>query len=170
MLRPPSYIPFHVSSIASIAKMNSHTRPLQLLGKALRGDSNRAASFECGIRQMKTTHQFHSKFPEIDTSQEIWIHEFHRDQVLKLPPNGQLLASSPLCPVEIFGIDDRVLGIQGHPEFSHEYCRKLIISRGKDGTLGKELSGKALEEIERIKEPSNHLIGRAVRDWFIRDL
>jgi len=50
----------------------------------------------------------------------------HQDQVLRLPTQAQRLASNPACPNAIFVIGDRVLGIQGHPEFSATYMATLI--------------------------------------------
>jgi len=42
----------------------------------------------------------------------------HQDQVLDLPPEAELLGGNDFCPNTMFAIGDRVLGIQGHPEFT----------------------------------------------------
>lgn len=56
----------------------------------------------------------------------------HQDQVERLPPNAQLLAGSDFCRYAAYAIDDRVLSIQGHPEFTPDYFRRLFVSRADD--------------------------------------
>lgn len=53
----------------------------------------------------------------------------HRDQVQALPPRGRLLAVSGFCPVAAFVVDDHMLGLQGHPEFTREYAEFLMHRR-----------------------------------------
>jgi GMP synthase-like glutamine amidotransferase len=45
----------------------------------------------------------------------------HKDQVTKLPPNAVNLGGDDFCKNRMFVIDNLVLGIQGHPEFTKEY-------------------------------------------------
>ena len=44
-------------------------------------------------------------------------------------PKGVRLLSSHFCDISGFYIDDRVLTIQQHPDFTSELCRDLIIRR-----------------------------------------
>lgn len=53
----------------------------------------------------------------------------HQDQVVLLPPNASLIASSKFCPIAGFQIEDTILSFQGHPEFSTEYLSTLIDRR-----------------------------------------
>ena len=53
----------------------------------------------------------------------------HRDQVHALPPGARHLAGSRFCPHAMFEIDDRVLALQGHPEFRRGYVRALMDRR-----------------------------------------
>lgn len=48
-----------------------------------------------------------------------------QDQVLDLPPGAQVLAGNSHCPVGIFRVG-RMLGIQGHPEFTPAYADALL--------------------------------------------
>ena len=52
-----------------------------------------------------------------------------QDQVIEMPENSTLLASSKKCPVGIFQVGKTMLGIQAHPEFSKEYDRLLMKNR-----------------------------------------
>ena len=51
----------------------------------------------------------------------------HYDQVTALPPRAKCFAQSDFCRIEGFYIDDRVLTFQGHPEYTPEYLRHLLL-------------------------------------------
>lgn len=53
----------------------------------------------------------------------------HQDQVLRLPPEAELLGGNDFCPNIIFELNDQVLGIQGHPEFTYELMCEIITDR-----------------------------------------
>ncbi len=53
----------------------------------------------------------------------------HKDQVTRLPDGARLFAGSDFCPVGGFVMGDRVLTLQGHPEFRREYSRDLMEMR-----------------------------------------
>lgn len=50
----------------------------------------------------------------------------HHDQVTVLPPGATVIGSNEHCPVSAFTLGDRVVGIQGHPEFVPEYSAALM--------------------------------------------
>ena len=50
----------------------------------------------------------------------------HQDQVVKLPPEAELLGGNTFCPIALYEIDNRVLGIQGHPEFSIGIMQNIL--------------------------------------------
>lgn len=50
----------------------------------------------------------------------------HQDQVLELPDGATVFATSDYCPVGGYRIGDRVLCVQGHPEFVPDLCRILM--------------------------------------------
>lgn len=54
-----------------------------------------------------------------------------QDQVVKLPPDSQILASSTECKVGMFTVGKNMLGIQAHPEFSTDYVSHLLGERVK---------------------------------------
>lgn len=53
----------------------------------------------------------------------------HQDQVVILPPQAQVLASSEFCPYYMIQYGDCFLSVQGHPEFCKDYCRDLMSLR-----------------------------------------
>ncbi|MBX2815328.1 MAG: gamma-glutamyl-gamma-aminobutyrate hydrolase family protein [Saprospiraceae bacterium] len=52
-----------------------------------------------------------------------------QDQIVKLPDRARILARTPLCPVAMLALDEHILGIQGHPEFSTSFERQLLEDR-----------------------------------------
>jgi GMP synthase-like glutamine amidotransferase len=58
----------------------------------------------------------------------VHVLQSHGDAVHTLPPGAELLASSPDTEVEMFTIEDRIMGIQGHPEFAPELLKGTVCS------------------------------------------
>lgn len=99
----------------------------QMLGEALGGRVQKGAAGWCvGVHAFETVEQ------------EGWMDPFHQkfnlpmscqDQVLELPPDSKVLASSGDCPVAMFRVGERMLGIQPHPEFPVAYAGALMEMR-----------------------------------------
>lgn len=53
----------------------------------------------------------------------------HADQVSELPPGAEVLGGNEHCPVSLMRVGERMLGIQGHPEFVAEYSATLMRAR-----------------------------------------
>lgn len=52
-----------------------------------------------------------------------------QDQIQVLPPNSKVIARAPKCPVGMIQIGSKMLGIQGHPEFTTDYVKYLLEDR-----------------------------------------
>lgn len=65
----------------------------------------------------------------------------HQDQIVQLPPCGEVLAENVHCLVSMFQTGNSFLGIQGHPDFTKEYAQALMHMR-RD-SIGKECIEKA---------------------------
>jgi len=71
----------------------------------------------------------------------------HQDQVTCLPPKAKVLFSSDFCQFSAFYIPDRVLAFQGHPEFTVDYCHRLMFIRQASYAEGQyESAVKSLEQ------------------------
>ena len=77
--------------------------------------------------------------------EKIYLLTMHQDQVIRMPPRGTRLLSCNFCDISGFYIDDRVLAIQQHPDFTPELCRDLIIRRKEK--IGKQYKS-ALQSLE----------------------
>lgn len=53
----------------------------------------------------------------------------HQDQVIALPPGATVLGRTEHCEVAMFEVGDRLLGIQGHPEYSTDYAAASLNTR-----------------------------------------
>ncbi|MPZ74128.1 MAG: hypothetical protein GEU74_13010 [Nitriliruptorales bacterium] len=53
----------------------------------------------------------------------------HQDQVLAVPDNATVVARTEHCDVAMFEVGDRLLGIQGHPEYTTEYAAAVLETR-----------------------------------------
>lgn len=49
----------------------------------------------------------------------------HEDQVQALPPGATLLARTDHCPIAMFALGERAIGLQPHPEFTADISRRL---------------------------------------------
>lgn len=99
----------------------------QILAEALGGKVEKSEDGWCvGILDFTPTSKESWMRPD---TEKLNLLMMCQDQVVELPENAKLLAGSPQCPVGMFAIDNRMLGIQAHPEFEEEYDRLLINNR-----------------------------------------
>jgi GMP synthase-like glutamine amidotransferase len=69
-------------------------------------------------------------------SQVLWVAECHNDCVSTLPAEAELLGSSEHTAVEAWGIRDRVVCSQGHPEFSTAFMTMFWLpTLNEDGKI-----------------------------------
>lgn len=85
-----------------------------------------------------------------------------QDQILGLPDNAVVLASHPKCPVGMIQVGEKILGIQGHPEFSKAYDRVLIENRV--AIMGADVVEAGLKSLEQDVHQ------KALRAWVLRFL
>ena len=83
----------------------------------------------------------------------------HQDQVVKLPPGAELIASNAFCLNAGFQIGESVLTFQGHPEFSVEYLKYIMNNRRE--IIGEETYSLALLS---IKQPADQEL---VAQWLV---
>ena len=62
-------------------------------------------------------------------AEKIYLLAMHQDQVTTMPTEATRFLDSHFCHNSGFYIEDRVLAIQQHPEFTSELCRDLIVRR-----------------------------------------
>jgi len=87
----------------------------------------------------------------------------HREQVTKLGPQAQVLASAAGCPIAMFSFREKAIGLQAHPEYTRDYQEALMnVVQG----LSSEKRLDALKRNENY-EPSA-AINAAIRDFLFK--
>ena len=63
----------------------------------------------------------------------------HKDIVYDYPPLVEKLGRSDLCEVQGMYIPQRLISVQGHPEFIEEIMTELLEGRFEKGVFGKDV-------------------------------
>lgn len=88
----------------------------------------------------------------------------HRDIVYEYPDSVQKLGHSPPCAVQGMYIKDRLITVQGHPEFTADIVEELLESRHERGIFDDAMFEDGMK---RVRERHD---GVAVGAAFIRFL
>lgn len=86
----------------------------------------------------------------------------HHDQVMALPPDAVLCATSDFCKNESFRIGRQVVTFQGHPEFTVAYSRHLLTNCSDD--VDETVRQAALQSLDQWKPQGPEAA------WFALDL
>ncbi len=87
----------------------------------------------------------------------------HQDQIVALPPQAELLGGNEFCPIGMYEINGRILGIQGHPEFTPGIMEDI---RGMlAGVMESEMYETAVASLQD-PHPDNQLVGQ----WIVNFL
>jgi len=132
----------------------------QMIGQALGGKVGKAPVGWCvGVHTFRVQEQREWMNP---AREQFSLLMMCQDQVLELPPDTQVLASSDNCPNAMIQKGRHILGIQAHPEFPAAYDRALMELRIE--RIGAE---KVRKGIESLNTPTDHL---AFARWIVNFL
>lgn len=120
----------------------------QLLAHFFGGRTQAADAGWCvGVQEI----QLLSAEPWMDPPfEEIGLLSSHKDQVVELPENARRIARSGNCPCAGFVLGDRVMTLQGHPEFSKAYAARLMHRR--EQILGEETYARGIQSLEQCTD------------------
>ena len=127
----------------------------QIIAQALGGRVERfPGGWGVGIREMEVLDaDLLPFFP--DKKMRLIVN--HHDQVTQLPEGAIPLATSDFCRYEGFRIGRHILTFQGHPEFTVDYERHLILNHAEDEDDA--VKRRALETLETM-EPQGEVVAR----------
>ena len=95
--------------------------------------------------------------------QTVTLNAWHQDQVTSVPKGAKIIAHSPFCAVAGLAYGTHGLSVQAHPEFSSEFVKGLMDSRGK-GVVPEPLLSKARTRLnDKIDQP---LLARKIANFF----
>ncbi|WP_024673344.1 amidotransferase [Pseudomonas syringae] len=130
----------------------------QLLALLLGGKTERAAQgWGVGIHHYQLANATPWMTPKMD---QLTLLISHQDQVTALPENATVIASSEFCPFAAYHINHQVLCFQGHPEFIHEFSRRLLDLRQE--ALGEQIYQQGVASLDHDHN------GAAVAEWMMR--
>lgn len=76
----------------------------------------------------------------------------HRDIVYYYPEGVEQLGSSPRCQVQGMYIRDKVLTVQGHPEFNEEIVKELLETRHEQGIFDDKTFEEAMSRVGKQQD------------------
>ena len=91
----------------------------------------------------------------------------HRDIVFDCPRNVELLGSSPRCKVQGMYVKNRLITVQGHPEFSKEIVTELLETRHKQGIFDDEVFKDGLARVG--KDHDGVVVAQAFLRFLLED-
>jgi len=122
-----------------------------------------AEGWAVGVQENRVVS--HEPWMDGDGSDRLNLIASHKDQVVELPEGAKLIATSDFCPVGGFVIGDRVMTLQGHPEFQPAYSQDLMTMRRE--VLGESVFNAGMASLE--KETDEDRVGRWIVDFLLQD-
>ncbi len=131
----------------------------QLIAESLGGKVEKATDKGWGVGvqnwEIKNTREWMGESAPTNFS----LRASHQDQVVEMPADSTLYASSDFCPIAGFQTGKNFLSMQGHPEFSREYSNALMSKRV-------DRIGKDVVDIAK-KSLKNDVDNRNVGAWMV---
>ncbi|KAI8628175.1 putative class I glutamine amidotransferase [Xylariaceae sp. FL1651] len=104
----------------------------QIIGRALGAKLGRnTRGWEISVVE----HQLTDEGKKVFGMEKMSIHQMHRDAVLSFPPGVVQLARTDVCANQAMYIPQRMISVQGHPEFTEEMVREILELRKYGGIL-----------------------------------
>ncbi len=98
---------------------------MQVLTKQLGGRVEQGTKYEYGHADLCLSHPDSPLFADIPASSPAWMS--HADKIEEMPPGFSALAYTENSPVAVMGSNERIFGLQFHPEVAHTPYGKIIL-------------------------------------------
>ncbi len=135
----------------------------QVIARALGGEVRPyEGGFGTGVR---ASHVIDEEMRRYFPDGEMCLLYSHHDQVMTLPPDAVLCATSDFCKNESFRIGHQVVTFQGHPEFTVAYSRHLLTNCSDD--LDEPVRLAALQSLDQM-EPQGFEAARFALDLLLK--
>ena len=132
----------------------------QLIAQALGGEAKKSdAGWGIGVQNARIISPQTWMNGDDDSRYNLIV--VHQDQVIKLPRGFRVIAENDFCPVSMFVGDDVALGIQGHPEFSREFCTFRVHARRE--ILGEDVFHNAIDSLTKTTPDSSRVLSWVAR-------
>ena len=91
----------------------------------------------------------------------------HKDIVFECPSGVQPLGSTDRCRVQGMFIPERVISVQGHPEFTEEILTEILEVRHEQGVFGDEIYEEAMARVG--KKHDGLMVGKRFVQFLLGD-
>jgi len=136
----------------------------QILADSLGGKAEKSDK-GWGVGAMISQRVEHAKWMS-EKLDSICLLYSHQDQVTCLPPKAKVLFSSDFCQFSAFYIPERILAFQGHPEFTVDYCHRLMFLRQE-----RYAEGQYENAVKSLEQPlHSELLGRWIINFLHDDI
>jgi GMP synthase-like glutamine amidotransferase len=116
----------------------------QILGRALGARVGRSDNgWEIAVLPVELT----AKGKEVFQQDTLVIHQMHKDIVFEYPEGVQPLGGSPRCLTQGMYQKNRLISVQGHPEFHEGIVSRLVKMRNEQGIFNDEQARDALSRV-----------------------
>ncbi|EME78413.1 uncharacterized protein MYCFIDRAFT_36932 [Pseudocercospora fijiensis CIRAD86] len=78
------------------------------------------------------------------------IHQMHRDVVYAYPPHVEALGHTDRCDVQGMYVKNRLITVQGHPEFNAEVVAELLESRHQKGIFDDQTFEEGMRRVRNF--------------------
>ena len=96
------------------------------------------------------------------TPDECKLYFAHQDQVMMLPPHAELLGGNDFCPIALYTVEDKVLGMQGHPEFTPSIMEDIQVML--EGNMDEGMYKTAVSSLQNAN-PDRKIAGRWIHNF-----
>ena len=76
----------------------------------------------------------------------------HRDIVFSYPPHVEHLGHSPRCDVQGMYVKERIITVQGHPEFNGDIVSELLERRHDQGIFNDDMYNEGMSRVRKAHD------------------
>ena len=87
---------------------------------------------------------------------------------MTLPPDAELLGGNSFCPVGLYHLNGRVLGIQGHPEFSKPIMESILENSRESGDPARAAVAETAAASVESGRPDNQIVAQWIVDFLLK--
>ncbi|XP_041014578.1 gamma-glutamyl peptidase 5-like [Juglans microcarpa x Juglans regia] len=125
----------------------------QILARAIGGQTGRNMSgWDIGVTTIHLSSSLKLLSSDLKIPATLSLIECHRDEVRELPAKAEVIAWSEKTGIEMFRYGNHFMGIQGHPEYTHDILLHLV----DDRLLQRDLIMESYAEEVRAKMGEGH--------------
>jgi GMP synthase-like glutamine amidotransferase len=96
----------------------------------------------------------------------VGLYAFHQDQVVKIPKNAEVFASSDFCPYAGLSYGDSIISLQAHPEFEEAY-ETTLLDLFNGNLFSTELADEAYASMSEGRKADQERVSSWLSNFFL---